>query len=139
MAVTLRDFMSGDDVLTVEPTATLAAAARSMRDRNVGAAVVVDGRGDVAGIFTERDLLRAIADSRDPDQDPVRSHMTADPITLPSDHAPSEAAQIMSERKFRHIPVVDQGQLVGIVSIRDLVGAGLRIQPADAHMGTDFP
>jgi CBS domain-containing protein len=139
MALTLRDFLSGDDVLTVEPTATLAAAARSMRDRNVGAAVVVHDRGQVAGIFTERDLLRAVADNRDPNEDAVQSHMTANPVTLPSDHAPSEAAQIMSERKFRHIPVVDEGRLVGIVSIRDLVGAGLRIQPADAHMGTDFP
>jgi CBS domain-containing protein len=139
MAVTLRDFMSGEDVLTIEPTATLVAAARSMRERNVGAAVVVDDRGEVTGIFTERDLLRAVADSVDPDRDAVLSHMTVNPVTLPSDHSPSDAARIMSERKFRHIPVVDSGELVGIVSIRDLVGAGLRIQPADAHMGTDFP
>ena len=139
MAVTLRDFMSGEDVLTIEPTATLSAAARSMKARNVGAAVVVDEHGEVAGIFTERDLLHAVADSVDPDSDEVRAHMTAHPVTLPSDHSPSEAAQIMSERKFRHIPVVDGGRLVGIVSIRDLVGAGLRIRSADAHLGSDFP
>jgi len=69
----------------------------------------------------------------------VQTYMTPDPMTLPSDHAPSEAAQIMSERRFRHIPVVDDGRLVGIVSIRDLVGAGLQMLPQDAHVGSDFP
>jgi CBS domain-containing protein len=93
----------------------------------------------IVGIFTERDLLRAIADSRHPDQGQVQSYMTPDPLTLPSDHSPSEAARIMSDRKFRHIPVVDDGRLVGIVSIRDLVGAGLQMVSEDAHVGSDFP
>jgi CBS domain-containing protein len=138
MGVTLRDFMTGGDVLTVEPTASLGEAARAMRRRNVGAAVVFDG-DRLVGIFTERDLLRAIADSRHPDVGQVQSYMTADPVTLPPDHPPSEAARIMSERQFRHIPVMDGDELVGIVSIRDLMSAGLRIGSADAHVGTDFP
>jgi CBS domain-containing protein len=139
MAVTLRDFMSSGDVLTVDPGINLTEAARSMRDRNVGAAVVVDDSGHIAGIFTERDLLRAVADGVALGGAPVSSHMTSNPVTLPSDHSPSEAARIMDERKFRHIPVVDDGELVGIVSIRDLVGAGLGIESADAHVGSDFP
>ncbi|MDX6523956.1 MAG: hypothetical protein QOI17_1469 [Gaiellales bacterium] len=138
MAVTLRDFMTSDDVLTIPADTTLGQAARLMRGRNVGAAVVVE-EGGIVGIFTERDLLRAIADSRHPDQGQVQSYMTPDPLTLPSDHSPSEAARIMSERKFRHIPVVDDGRLVGIVSIRDLVGAGLQMVSEDAHVGSDFP
>ena len=138
MAVTLRDFISGDEVLTIESEATLGAAARQMWNRSVGAAVVVED-DKIVGIFTERDLLRAIADSRHPDQGQVQSYMTADPVTLPSDHSPSEAAQIMTERRFRHIPVVDDGELVGIVSIRDLVSAGLQLPSADAHVGSDFP
>jgi CBS domain-containing protein len=138
MGVTLRDFMSGGDILTIEPSATLGQAARALRNRNVGAAVVIEG-GAVVGIFTERDLLRAIADSRHPDVGQVQSYMTRDPVTLPPDHSPSEAARIMSERKFRHIPVMDGPELVGIVSIRDIMSAGLRIGSADAHMGTDFP
>jgi len=109
-----------------------------MRRRDVGAAVVYEG-GDLVGIFTERDLLRAIADSRHPDQHHVRTYMTPNPITLPPDHSPSEAAQIMAERKFRHIPVLEGGQLIGIVSIRDLVTAGMQIYSADAHVGSDFP
>ena len=138
MAVTLRDFMTSEDVLTIAADTTLGQAARLMRGRNVGAAVVTEGE-KIVGIFTERDLLRAIADSRHPDHGQVQSYMTPDPLTLPPDHAPSEAAQIMSERKFRHIPVVDGDRLVGIVSIRDLVGAGLQMVPDDAHVGSDFP
>jgi CBS domain-containing protein len=138
MAVTLRDFMSGGDVLTIEPSVTLSEAARAMRRREVGAAVVTD-RGTLVGIFTERDLLRAIADSRHPDQHRVASYMTPDPITLPPDHLPSEAAQIMHDRKFRHIPVVEDGEVIGVVSIRDLVTAGMHIHSADAHVGSDFP
>jgi CBS domain-containing protein len=65
--------------------------------------------------------------------------MTVDPVTLPPDHSPSEAAQLMSKGKFRHIPVVEDGRLLGVVSIRDLVQAELHIHTADAHMGTDFP
>ena len=138
MAVTLRDFISGDEVLTIEAQATLGAAARQMWNRSVGAAVVVEDDA-IVGIFTERDLLRAIADSRHPDQGQVQSYMTADPVTLPIDHPPSEAARIMTERHFRQIPVVDDGALVGIVSIRDLVSAGLQLPSADAHVGSDFP
>ena len=106
MAVTLRDFMTTSDLLTVEASTTLGQAARLMRNRNVGAAVVLEDER-VVGIFTERDLLRAIADSRHPDQGQVQSYMTPDPLTLPPDHPPSEAARIMSDRQFRHIPVVD--------------------------------
>jgi CBS domain-containing protein len=138
MAVTLRDFMTTGDLLTVDASTTLGQAARLMRNRNVGAAVVLEGER-VVGIFTERDLLRAIADSRHPDQGQVQSYMTPDPLTLPPDHPPSEAAQIMSERQFRHIPVVDEGKLVGIVSIRDIMAAGMQMASDEAHVGSDFP
>src|ERR1041385_310963 len=138
MAVTLRDFMTGGAVLTIEPSVKLSEAARAMRRREVGAAVVYDG-GSLVGIFTERDLLRAIAESSHPDEDRVEAYMTPDPIPLPPDHLPSEPAQIMHDRKFRHIPVVDEGELIGIVSIRDLVTAGMHIHSADAHVGSDFP
>ena len=69
MGVTLRDFMTSGEVLTVPAETSLREAARVMRDRNVGAAVVVDG-GRIAGIFTERDLLRAVADGEQPDEGP---------------------------------------------------------------------
>ena len=138
MTVTLRDFMTSEDVLTISADTTLGQAARRMRTRNVGAAVVVEDER-IVGIFTERDLLRAIADSRHPDQATVRTYMTPNPVTLPPSHSPSEAAQIMSERRFRHIPVVEGGRLVGVVSIRDLMSAGLQLPEREAHPGSDFP
>ena len=113
-------------------------AARKMRTRNVGAAVVVEDER-IVGIFTERDLLRAIADSRHPDHGQVQSYMTPDPITLPPDHSPSEAAQIMNDRKFRHIPVVEDDGWWASSAIRDLIGAGLQLPSEDAHVGSDFP
>ena len=109
-----------------------------MRDRNVGAAVVVDG-GRIAGIFTERDLLRAVADGEQPDAGQVQSYMTPDPMTLPSDHAPSEAAQIMSERRFRHIPVVDERPAGGHRQHPRPGRRGAADAPDDAHVGSDFP
>jgi CBS domain-containing protein len=138
MAVTLRDFMTTGDLLTVDASTTLGQAARLMRNRNVGAAVVLEDER-VVGIFTERDLLRAIADSRHPDQGQVQSYMTPDPLTLPPDHPPSEAARIMGERQFRHIPVVEEGKLIGIVSIRDIMAAGMQMESDEAHVGSDFP
>ena len=138
MAVTLRDFMTTGDVLTVSGQSTLAEAAQRMHERRVGASVVLEG-DSVAGIFTERDLLRAVAEGCRPDETLVADSMTRDPVTLPPDHAPSEAAEIMSSGKFRHIPVVEDGRLVGIVSIRDLVTAGLHMPSDDAHVGSDFP
>jgi CBS domain-containing protein len=138
MSVTLRDFMTSGDVLTVSGEATIGEAARRLSDRNVGAAVVLEGDA-IAGIFTERDLLRAIAAGRQPEDSTVRDCMTPDPVTLPPDHAPSEAAELMSAGRFRHIPVVEQGRLVGIVSIRDLVSAGLHMASEEANVGSDFP
>jgi CBS domain-containing protein len=138
MAVTLRDFMTSGQVLTITPDSTLREAAERMNARTVGAAVVMDG-GDVVGIFTERDLLRAVARGEGAEGTAVADFMTSNPVTLPSDHSPSEAAQIMTDRKFRHIPVVDAGELVGIVSIRDLVSAGLHMPSEHAHVGSDFP
>jgi CBS domain-containing protein len=138
MAVTLRDFMTSEDVLTISAQLTLGEAAREMRNRNVGAAVVMDGQA-LVGIFTERDLLHAVAGGVAAGEERVQSYMTPNPFTLPPGHSPSEAAQIMTERRFRHIPVVDGDQLVGIVSIRDLVGAGLQMPVDDAHHGSDFP
>ncbi len=138
MGVTLRDFMTTEDVLTIPAETTLGEAARLMWARNVGAAIVTEG-SRIAGIFTERDLLRAIADGRHPDEGSVQLYMTPDPLTLPPDHSPSEASRIMSERRFRHIPVVEGEKLVGIISIRDLMGAGLQMPSEAAHIGSDFP
>lgn len=126
----LRDVMT-KDVLTTTPDASVAGAAKAMADRKIGSACVVDG-GELKGIITERDVLRAAASGNDLTKETVATWMTADPITIGPDEVPSEVASVMRERNFRHVPIVEGDDLVGIVSLRDLWGfAFLPQQPDD--------
>lgn len=116
---TLRDLMTRD-VLAVAPEDTLGETATKMVDRGVGSVVVSDF-GRLIGILTERDMLRAMADRSHPSQARVREWMTTEPITATGDMTVEEAAQIMLEHNFRHLPVLDGDRAAGIVSIRDVV------------------
>jgi CBS domain-containing protein len=107
------------EVLTVEPSDTIGEAAEKMIDHGVGAVVVSDF-GNIIGILTERDILRAVAHRTHSAEARVRQWMTPDVITVPSSMEGDEAAKMMLERNFRHLPVVDEGRSVGIVSLRDL-------------------
>jgi CBS domain-containing protein len=115
---TLSDLMTSD-VLTVAPEDTIGEAAQKMVDREVSSAAVSD-YGRLIGILTERDLTRAVAGRTHSSEARVREWMTPDPVTLASSASPKEAAEIMLERGFRHIPVVDGERAIGIVSIRDV-------------------
>lgn len=107
------------DLVTVEPGTTVAEAATIMGARHVGSALVVDGDRAV-GIFTERDILRALAADSDAPGHPIDPWMTRDPETIDLDADARDARDLMLERGFRHLPVTDRGALVGIVSLRDL-------------------
>ena len=111
--------MMATDVLSVAPEDTIGEAAQKMVDRRVGAAVVLD-YGRLIGIFTERDLMRAVADRVHSSEARVREWMTADPITISPETSAEEAAQTMLENGFRHLPVLEGERAVGIVSIRDV-------------------
>jgi CBS domain-containing protein len=114
----LRELMS-DDLVTVAPTATVAEAAQVMSLRRVGAAlVVVDD--DLLGIFTERDIVRALAAEHDAATHDVAEWMTKDPFTLDAEASAQETLALMLAKGFRHVPVTEAGRLVGIVSMRDL-------------------
>jgi CBS domain-containing protein len=102
---TLRDVMTSD-VLTVDPSDTIGEAAQKMVDREVSSAVVSD-YGRLIGILTERDLTRAVAGRTHSSEARVREWMTPDPVTLPRSASPQQAAEIMLERGFRHIPVIE--------------------------------
>jgi CBS domain-containing protein len=115
---TLRDVMT-KDVLTVDPSDTIGEAAQKMTERGVGAVVVSDF-GRMIGIFTERDVMRAVAGRVHSSEARVREWMTPDPVTMGEDAAVEEAGNVMIERGFRHIPVVTDDRAVGIVSIRDV-------------------
>jgi CBS domain-containing protein len=114
----VRDHMSSD-LLSVETSVSIIDVAQQMVDRNVGAVLVVDG-GRLAGIMTERDVLRAVARGLG-DSTRVGDCMTAHPETIAPDETTAHAAVLMLHGGFRHLPVVDGDDLVGVISIRDLV------------------
>lgn len=118
---TLRDVMSPDPVAT-EPDASIADAAATMVRGRFGSVVVL-ASGNLVGIFTERDVLRAAATDGDLSTATVRDWMTPDPMTAPPDQDTEEAVATMLAQGFRHLPVVDGTDLVGIVSLRDVLGA----------------
>ncbi|MDQ3994220.1 MAG: CBS domain-containing protein [Actinomycetota bacterium] len=111
------------NLLTVEPTRTLAEAARKMASRGVGAVVVLDG-DRLSGILTERDIMNAVAAGFREDV-PVSEWMTRHPETVESEDSTDHAAALMIHGGFRHLPVVDSGEVVGILSIRDLMRVAL--------------
>ena len=116
---TVADLMT-KDVLTVEPSDTIGEAAEKMQDANVGAVVVVEDMVRIVGIVTERDLLRAVAQRARAAEARVRQWMTADPLTIEPETTVDEAAKIMFDNNFRHLPVVKDGRPLGIVSLRVL-------------------
>lgn len=115
---TVGEIMTSD-VLAVDPSDTIGETAQKMVERGVSSAVVSD-YGTLIGIVTERDLTRAVAGRVHSSEARVREWMTADPVTLGRGATPEEAARIMLENGFRHVPIVEDGRAVGIVSIRDV-------------------
>jgi CBS domain-containing protein len=116
----IRSVMTQEKLLTATPQATVAQAARLMAAQGVGAAVVVDEQGQLVGMFTERDaLFRVIARGRDPGQTRVAEVMTSPVVTAHPEKEFGFALQLMHENRFRHVPVVEGGKVVGIVSARD--------------------
>ena len=111
------------DLLTVEPDARLADAARRMAERGVGAVLILDGE-HLAGILTERDLLKAVA-AGFTDEARVSEWMTRQPETVEPDESTDQAASLMIHGGFRHLPVVEGGRPIGILSIRDLMRVAL--------------
>jgi len=108
------------DVLTASASETIATATQHMRDHKVGSVVVVDGRRPI-GILTERDLVKIAAGGADPAIAKVSEWMTASPDTVSPDQDVIDAWKSLAEHGYRHIPVVSNDELQGIVSMRDLV------------------
>ncbi len=112
----------GRDVLTTAPHQTLREVARALGRRRVGAIVVADASGAVLGVLSERDIVRAVgAHGGEALSEPVSRHMTANPTTVGEDADIDELMRLMTAGRFRHLPVVEGGRLVGIVSIGDIV------------------
>ncbi len=135
MSTAVQDVMSSPPV-TCSAAMSLTEATSVMDGRQIGSVIVTD-RGPIVGILTERDLLRASAAQADPRTEPVRRWMTPDPDVLALDEEVGAAWAGLSHHHYRHLPVVDHGSLVGVVSIRDLLAVA-QIRPAD-EAGVDVP
>lgn len=122
--VALREIMT-PDVRTVTPDTSVAEAAGAMVRGRFGSVLVATG-STLVGILTERDVLRTAADGGDTSTETVRNWMTPDPVTASPDDDTEHAEQTMLSRGFRHLPIVEEGATVGIVSLRDLLGARIR-------------
>jgi len=112
------DIMTAD-VRTVSSGDTVAETAKLLSKNRISSVVVKDGN-DVVGIVTERDIVHAVADGVDPKATSVGERMTKDLATVDRKTDVADAAQLMAQRRIRHLPVLDKGSLAGIVSIRDL-------------------
>ena len=131
----VADIMTNASV-TESPADTLRSAADTMWRQQTGSLLVMDGDA-LVGIITERDVMKAVAQGRDVDATPVSDVMTKDVLTIGPDTSAHEAARHMAARWIRHLPVLVEGRVVGVVSQRDLVGIfAAMVQDPD---GADLP
>ena len=112
----------GRAVTTVPPTITLIEAARRLTQRRIGAVVVIGARGGLVGIISERDIIRALADAGPQCLErPVAETMTRQVVTCQETDTLDELMAMMTARRFRHLPVVHDGSVIGLISIGDIV------------------
>lgn len=120
MPMHVRDAMSSV-VLTIGPAHTLRQAARLMSARRVGSAIVLDPDTSGLGILTERDILNSLGAGQDPDHETAHAHTTADAVFAAPGWTLEEAARTMCQGGFRHLIVLEAGDPVGVVSVRDII------------------
>ena len=129
----------GNAIISVMPEATIQDVADLITSRRIGALVVTDAQQMIIGIVSERDVVKAIALHKAAALGMTAAQlMTPDPVTAAPDTTVDEAMQIMDAGYFRHLPVVDQGKLVGIISVRDLVKYRIMQQKADLENLTSY-
>jgi CBS domain-containing protein len=118
----MAEIIRNQKPLTLPPTATVQEACRQMHERKVGAVLVTNGKGELAGIFTGRDAVRVLAEGKDAAATRLRQVMTRSPDCLPPRHTAIHALRLMRDGGFRHVPVVEEGIVIGIVSRGDFRG-----------------
>jgi CBS domain-containing protein len=129
----VRDIVGNRVLFFVEEIETVAAVARQMADFHVGAILVMD-HGQLGGVFSERDLmLRVVLQRLDPETTPVRTVMTTQLTTVDEAASPEEAMEAMHLHSCRHLPVTRSGDVVGFLSMRDLMDFQLARQAEELH------
>ncbi len=123
---TVSDIVRTQDPVTLPPSAKVREACQYMRDRRVGAVLVTEGDQRLLGIFTGRDAVhRVLADGKSAARTKLAEVMTRDPDTMPPGKTAIEALRLMEDGRYRHVPIVDGGKVVGIVSRFDFSGVEL--------------
>ncbi len=129
----------GRDVASIEPNATLSAAVGMLAEKRIGALLILGADRRVVGVLSERDIVRALAErGAEALGEPVSRTMTRNVSTCTEKETISSIMERMTEGKFRHLPVVEQGRLVGIVSIGDVVKHRVREMEQDSAAMHDY-
>ena len=119
----ISEVMRDHHVVCLPPDATVHEAAREMADKHVASVLIMDADGSLGGIFTERDLIeRVVSPGGDPDRLTLNDVMTSRPVTVEPTTTVRQALAEMKDNHLRHLPVVDAGEVVGVVSARDFIG-----------------
>ena len=136
---TIRDLLTDREVISLDGGTSALDAARAMAEHRVGALLVTDADGAAAGIFTERDLMiRLVVKGLDATATPVEDLMTRDMFTASPNERVNQVAQEMQNRHIRHLPVVEDGVVVGLLSLRDLLREHLAIATGEVEALTAY-
>ena len=131
--------VKGREVITTEPGHSLHEVVRVLAERRIGAVVVTGGDGSIQGIVSERDIVRALAKSgADALQEPASMHMTAKVISCQEGDLITDVMEIMTKGRFRHVPVVRDGKLAGMISIGDVVKQRIAETEAESQSLRDY-
>lgn len=124
---TVEQLVKRSGVVTLPGTATVREASQLMTEHHIGP-VLVMAEAQLEGIFTERDALsRVLAKQKDPDETPISEVMTRDLVTVEPQTTAVDALRLMNEIGFRHLPIVEEGQVYGVISLRDFIGAEFQL------------
>ncbi len=124
---TVEQLVRRSGVVTLPGTATVREASQLMTEHHIGA-VLVMAEARLEGIFTERDALsRVLAKQKDPDETPISEVMTRDLVTVEPQTTAVDALRLMNEIGFRHLPIVEEGHVSGVISLRDFIGAEFQL------------
>lgn len=118
----MAEIIRNQTPVTLPPSATVQEACKQMHERRIGAVLVTDRAGKLVGIFTGRDAVRVLAEGKDAKATHLRQVMTGEPHHLPPRHTAIDALRLMRDGGFRHVPVVHEGIVVGVVSRGDFRG-----------------
>lgn len=119
----VRDVIVRNEVVRLPPDASVRSASRVMAEQGIGAVLVMEGE-EIQGIFSERDALkRVLAEGLDPDATTLADVMSRDMVTLMPDTSAVDALRLMSQVGIRHLPIIEQDRVIGMISLRDFIGA----------------